>query len=374
MAQHIINTRFGLRGMLKQDHLRAVETSIKESDLTPDLEPTIRGRLQSLAAEIVKQPSLIFADSTTLAEKQADWSNLIKKKVLEAGDIQAIDARSRPGHLIIDNRMPHFWSVANWKGLSVTDLAKEQSIVEKALWNNLKMHTTPYASEIRRTLVMVGGLSNVTKYRAPLAKGIVQWANAKTVLDPCIGWGGRMLGALAASSDVQYVGAEPCLQTFEGLKGILADLPPASAKRATVTNEIGEALLDRLLAADAKFDMVLTSPPYFNLEVYSKEETQSIVAYPTWMTWLTEWLEPLIARCLYLLKDDGISCWSVKNIRTDREYNLADEVQAIHKLHGWTLVKTVKMTGSARPGGGRIKDGEETRQSEEETFCFRKTE
>jgi len=73
-----------------------------------------------------------------------------------------------------------------------------------------------------------------------------------------------------------------------------------------------------------------------------------------------------------LLKDDGISCWSVKNIRTDREYNLADEVQAIHKIHGWTLVKTVKMTGSARPGGGRIQDGEETRQSEEETFCFRK--
>ncbi len=372
MAEHIINHRFGLRGMLKQEHLRTVETSIKEKDLVPELEPTIRSRIHELAKQIVQQPSLIFADKATLAEKQTDWSNLVKKKVLDAGDIQAIDARSRPGHIIIDNQMPHFWSVANWKGVSVMDLAKDVAIVEKALWNNLKMHTTPYASEIRRTLVMVGGLSNVTKYRAPLAKGIVQWGGAQTVLDPCIGWGGRMLGALAAASNVQYIGAEPCSQTFDGLKRILGDLPPASAKRATITNEVGEVLLDRLLATDAKFDMILTSPPYFNLEVYSKEQTQSVVAYPTWVAWLTEWLEPLIGRCLALLKEGGTSCWSVKNFRTDREYALADEVKKIHELHGWKLVKTVKMTGSARPGGGRIQDGEETRQSEEETFCFRR--
>jgi hypothetical protein len=56
---------------------------------------------------------------------------------------------------------------------------------------------------------------------------------------------------------------------------------------------------------------------------------------------------------------------------------------------GWKLVKTIAMTGSARPGKNRIiwveeeytdengvlckrKVKKESRQSEEETFCFRR--
>ena len=87
---------------------------------------------------------------------------------------------------------------------------------------------------------------------------------------------------------------------------------------------------------------------------------------------MTEWLDPIITMSVNCLKENGTSCWSVKNFKTDREYCLADEVKEAHKRLGWELVKVVSMTGSGRPGGGRIKDGQEKRESKEETFCFKR--
>lgn len=369
--ENIINKRYGLRCLLKQKELRDHTGSIKECDLSEDKETEIRGVVNELAKSIAAEPSVLFDICYSSEELAKDYDALVKKKVhIHDG----LDSRSRPGHLLLDSCMPHFWEVENWKGQSIKKLAGNEAILKKALWSNLKMHSTPYASEIRRSLVMVGGLSNVTKYRASVAKAVYQWCGAKRVLDPCIGWGGRMLGAVAAASDCVYYGAEPCSKTFDGLQKVLLKIPKEARERVHISGKTGEEYLDELLADNdcELFDCILTSPPYYNLEVYSKESTQSVEAHPTWEEWLVEWLEPLVARCLALLKEDGVSCWSVKNFKTDREYCLADEVKKIHKMHGWKLVETVKLTGSARPGGGRIQGGEEVRSFEEETFCFKR--
>jgi DNA methylase len=359
----ILNKRFGLRSLLKQNALKNMDVGISEDALAEHKEPEIRTKLRHIAIELAKHPEALFNDTTQLFERKASWYALVNKEVNM--DV-ALDSRSRPGHVLIDYHMGHFWDVRNWKGVSVLDLAKDSSVMYKALMANLRMHSTPYVSELRRSLCMVGGLSNVTKYRAPLAKAIVQGFGAKSVLDPCAGWGGRMLGALAAGAS--YTGCEPCVKTFNGLKGILSDLPTDVGERCEiicVPAEVG-------LLKTSGYDMVLTSPPYFNLEDYSNEDTQSMKKYPTWEKWLTEWLDPIISMCLASLKPDGTSCWSVKNFKTDREYYLADEVKEAHKRLGWKCVKVVKMTGSGRPGAGRIKNGVESRGSEEETFCFQK--
>ena len=153
------------------------------------------------------------------------------------------------------------------------------------------------------------------------------------------------------------------------MKSILADIPEDVAKRCTIIPSPAEV---GLLEACEGYDMILTSPPYFNLEDYSDESTQSMKKYPTWEKWLTEWLDPIITMSLTCLKPGGTSCWSVKNFKTDRHYYLADEVKEAHQRLGWKLVKIVSMTGSGRPGGGRIKDGLETRGSQEDTYCFQK--
>jgi len=359
----LINKKFGLRGLLKQATLQTMTVAISEDALRSEREPEIRTQLRLMAVELSKKPEILFSDTSTLTERKASWYSLLNKDVCMEKDL---DSRSRPGHVLIDYHMPHFWSVKNWKGISVVDLAKDSTLLYKALWANLKMHSTPYSSEIRRSLCMVGGLSNVTKYRAPLAKAIVQGFGAQSVLDPCAGWGGRMLGALAAGAT--YTGCEPCVKTVEGLRGILSDLPRDVAQRCTLINAPAEGGLISLMS----YDMILTSPPYYNLEDYSDEPSQSMKKYPTWERWLTEWLDPLIGACLMSLREGGTSCWSVKNFKTDGDYPLADEVIEAHKRYGWKLVKVVSMTGSGRPGEGRIKNGQEMRGSKEDTYCFQK--
>ena len=355
----ILGVRFATRKLLNNTVYHESVQTIPTTELVPEKEPDLRCKLKPFIAEIVANPNLILHDEYTLDQRTKDWVSLCKKEVLKDGDILPIDTRSRPGHKLLDHWMPHFYDVRNWKGVSVRDLVTTPQ-VEKAFITNIQMHSTPYKSEIRRMLVMTGGLGNVTKYRAATSKAIVEFFGARKVLDPCIGWGGRMLGTLAGGAE--YTGCEPDPNTARGLRGILGDI----GKTATIVEVPAET---GLLNLAGDFDLVLTSPPYFNLELYTAGD-QSTTNRPTWDEWVETWLIPVILSCLAKLRAGGTSCWSVKNFKSDKAYPLADVVKKVHADAGWSLVKTVTMRGSGRMGGGRISDGEETRGSEEDTFCF----
>ena len=387
--QDILNIPYALRNRSTNPKHHNSKESVTAAELTPELQPQLYADIKYIATGIVADPDSILANSYSEQERRIDWISLKKKNVIsKTGEIILLDSRSKPGHKILDHHMRHFWDVKNHKGISVRSLIT-QAAMEKALLQNVKMHSTPYASELRRMLTMTGGLGNVTKYGAATTKAIVQYFGAKRVLDPCIGWGGRMLGTLVAAEDTFYVGCEPDPTTAEALDNIIIDpaVPERIGDRVDLLNEtIEDSLLE--IQAMPKFDMVLTSPPYFNLEIYTAGD-QSVTKYPTWDDWVTKWLKPIILGCLTALNTTGTSCWSVKNFKTNKSYPLSDTVKKIHEDAGWRLVKTVAMTGSARPGANRIQEVEEEvihedgtktmvkvkkeiRQSEEETFCFKR--
>jgi len=384
----IIDQVYALRNRSTNTKHHNSKESISANELTEELQPKLHADIRSIAAQIVADPDSILVNIYSEQKRRVDWISLKKKKMIgDDGDILPLDSRSKPGHKILDHYMRHFWDVKNYKGVSVRSLIT-QAAMEKALLQNIKMHSTPYASEIRRMLTMTGGLGNVTKYGAATTKAIVQYFGAKTVLDPCVGWGGRMLGTLAAAPDTRYVGCEPDPTTVAALNAILND--PAILNERPRVQLLSQTIEDSLLEIQAmpKFDMVLTSPPYFNLEVYTAGD-QSIIKYPSWDDWVAKWLKPVVLGCLATLTPTGTSCWSVKNFKTNKSYPLADVVKKIHTDAGWRLVKTVAMTGSARPGAKRteeidvettneegvktvVKVKKEVRLSEEETFCFKR--
>ncbi len=369
--ENFLGKRFALRSLLQNKKYHCIETSIPKEEITPEKEPAIRGIISHYANLILQNSSCILTDESDLTERKRDWISLCNKEVIKNGDIIEIDTRSRPGHKILDHHMPHFWDVTNHKGISVRSLFTKE-MLEKALITNLMMHSTPYPTEIRRMIIMTGGLGNVTKYRTITSKAIVQYFNAKRVLDPCTGWGGRMLGTLSAGGDTYYCGCEPDPNTCNGLMNILSDpaIPEDATDRADIWSEPAEKALV-WIQKEEKYDLVLTSPPYFNLELYTSG-AQSTTLYKTWDEWVEKWLKPVILGCLVCLKPGGTSCWSVKNFKSDKTYPLADVTKKIHEDAGWRLAKTVKMTGSGRMGGKRIQDGKATRGSEEETFCFQR--
>ena len=53
-------------------------------------------------------------------------------------------------------------------------------------------------------------------------------------------------------------------------------------------------------------DLIFSSPPYFKVERYSSEPTQSYQRYPTYDAWKDRFLYPVLAASHRLLRPDGL--------------------------------------------------------------------
>ena len=273
-----------------------------------------------------------------LKDNNKDFINL-KGKIVETN---FINSTSVVGMNIIKKNMPHIYEVCNYKGLNIKQMWDKEHL-EKALRVNRKSHSTPYSSEIIRQLGFSSGTSKITIYRPLLTKRIVEALGCKNVIDVCVGWGGRMLGS-ACISGVKYTGIEPYSKTYNGLENIKKEL---QLDNVILYNDVAEIIIPQL---KKEYDLALTSPPYYNLELYSTEASQSH-NYGTYADWIEKFLKPVVYGVLDKLVDTGYSCWSVKNFKTDKKYNLYDDVVKLHNDKGWIKIDTEFYVGnSVRPG------------------------
>lgn len=99
------------------------------------------------------------------------------------------------------------------------------------------------------------------------------------VWDPCMGYGGRLLGAVKADKVKMYIGTEPNTDTFAKLTAIEKELQQTAQGSAMNYGLINSPLEDYDNLPCNGVDLVFTSPPYFDTEKYSNETTQSWVRY-----------------------------------------------------------------------------------------------
>ena len=114
--------------------------------------------------------------------------------------------------------------------------------------------------------------------------------------------------------------------------------------------------------------MALTSPPYYNLEIYSEESNQSH-KYGSYDEWYNKFLKPVVHGVLSKLKKGGKSCWSIKNFKTDKKYNLYDDIVKLHQERGWKKVDTEFYVGYCLRPGLKDKDGN-AMKSREISYIF----
>jgi 16S rRNA G966 N2-methylase RsmD len=312
----------------------------------------------SKALEVYTFKQLVTDYNNNLTDDVKDWNNL-KKKIINTNNISST---SIVGTNIIKRAMPHIYDVRNYKGKCISG-SWAIDIIEKVVKTNRKSHSTPYVSEIIRQLGFVTGSSKVTIYRPLLTKRIVEYYNAKNVLDVCVGWGGRMLGSVCIDG-VSYTGIEPYTKTFTALKNIKKNLN-LSDEQVILYNDIAENVLPTL---ERVYDLAITSPPYYNLEIYTDESTQSH-HYGTYDEWVKHFLTPVVEGVLSKLIEGGKSCWSVKNFKTDKSYNLYDDIVKIHKNNGWEKDDTEFYIGNCLRPGLKDKEGK-ARKSKELTYVF----
>ena len=141
----------------------------------------------------------------------------------------------------------------------------------------------------------------------------------RVVLDPCAGWGGRMIGC-ASIPNTTYIAFEPSTQTWDGLNRLgewLQKLQPTFKYK--VYKLPYEESTDIELP---KFDLALTSPPYYNTEHYSEEPTNSLNKFNSYDKWIDGFYYPLIDLTLSRLHHGAVFILNVG----DRKYDLSDKL------------------------------------------------
>src|SRR6202034_920856 len=112
------------------------------------------------------------------------------------------------------------------------------------------------------------------------------------------GYGGRLLGCLTL--DRSYVGIDPAKLQVAGLRRMYQDLKVYSGGTATILRGCAEEILPSLQTRSV--DLVFSSPPFFNLDRYSEEATQSYLRYRTYSEWYTSFLHVIIEAAHPLLR------------------------------------------------------------------------
>ena len=94
--------------------------------------------------------------------------------------------------------------------------------------------------------------------------------------------------------------------------------------------------------------MCFTSPPYYDWEKYSDEDTQSYVKYPTREEWLNGFLFNTIDKCHYGLKPGGILALNVAN--TKRIKNFEEKTLELAKMIHFKHIDTWYLHLSSQNG------------------------
>lgn len=285
--------------------------------------------LPQLAKELEQVSFIPNHDNKVLKN---DW----KKLCAWQSTSNTINSTSRIGLKLCEHFFPNFYDI-EMKGKTYRQFWTKENLEKVLRWNR-KSHSTPYLSEIKRGIYFCLGLTKNTMYRPQMAKLICDTYKPKLVLDPCAGWGGRMLGTVA--SGAHYYAFEPNTTTYDNLLR-LAHFLDIEDKITLICDDA----LQMGKYSIPKVDLVLTSPPYYTLEIYCKEDTQSTTNYQNYEDWSKFFLKELIRVCSNHLFHDGHSCWNVGRTGC---WTMFDDVANYHKELGYNPVNEFDVISSKR--------------------------
>jgi 16S rRNA G966 N2-methylase RsmD len=307
--------------------------------------------LPTLAEELV---GVDFKISYTEQQLKKDWEEL-KKFVCEN---DSTNSTTRVGMKLCEHFFSNFYKIKNSKGESFESSWNKDTLIKVLRWNR-KSHSTPYLSEIKRGIYFCTGLTKNTMFRPHLAKTIVSNFPGQAVLDPCAGWGGRMLGTV--STGKKYIAFEPNTQTYNNLLNLAEFL---NIKDKVEIYNIGAEHMNDFIKE--KVDMILTSPPYFNLEIYSAEKTQSENQHSSYEQWRDVWLADVIKKAISHLNDFGVSCWNVHSIG---KMKMIEDVAKIHNDLAFKKEKEFSLNSSKRQA---IQSETKKDKNSDVTICYKK--
>ena len=172
------------------------------------------------------------------------------------------------------------------------------------------------------------------------------------------GFGGRMLGCLSSKKNFRYVGTDPCTETMYHLHELAGYIEDVTGREDSY--ELHCCGSEDFCGPDESIDFAFSSPPYFDLEVYSDEPTQCFNKFPTLEEWLEGYVRATIKNIYRMLRKGAVYAVNIADftIGGSREVAYVDEWIRISTEEGMPLYDTVYLGVTARAGSAQQAAGE----------------
>jgi hypothetical protein len=156
-----------------------------------------------------------------------------------------------------------------------------------------------------------------SQFRPSVAKALYDKFEAKTVLDFSMGWGDRLAGFYAGNTTEHYVGLDPkadnhpiynTQRDFYNKHTSFFENDKRSDFHISPAEEFDFSLYPNY------FDIVFTSPPYFNVEHYSQDDTQSFKRYKLVEDWNKYFLHTVLTNLYQSVRLHGVVAINISDV------------------------------------------------------------
>jgi len=237
--------------------------------------------------------------------------------------------------------------------------------------------------------VMIGLRKYIcSQFKPNVAKVLYDKLESKSILDFSAGWGDRLAGFYASETGESYLGIDPRKENHP----IYEEQKQFYEKHRTMFEVDKKSMFVEYPAEDFEYqknmyDTVFTSPPYFSVERYSYDDTQSWVRYKDIDTWNTQFLQKTLEKIWPSIKRGGYLLVNIADVfaRTGGQRNMVEICNPMNNFlstfHDSEYKGCIGMEMAKRPnsgGAGMARESDErfqdsTIQRAEETkdkrFC-----
>jgi hypothetical protein len=133
----------------------------------------------------------------------------------------------------------------------------------------------------------------------------------KNILDMSAGRGSRMLAAILLNCD--YTGIDPSNCTHENYETMRRFYGQFGHSQTRFYKCGFEDISHEILQKHGPYDLMFSSPPYFDLEIYENASAQSINKYTQLQNWLNKFLYVCMHKIITHLRHGGIMAINIDN-------------------------------------------------------------
>ena len=166
-----------------------------------------------------------------------------------------------------------------------------------------------------------------SQFKPSIAKAFYDYYGSVNVLDFSAGWGDRLAGFYACENTRNYLGIDPNTKNHIGYKQQIEFYKT----HQTFLEEDKHVEMICSPAEDVDyanytnyFDTIFTSPPYFNTEKYSDEDTQSYIRYKEIEDWNKNFLHKTIFKIVPTLRKGGVLAINIADVFASKYNKFVD--------------------------------------------------